>query len=219
MKCEYKKFTLIELLVVITIIGILLTILLPTLAKSRYLAQNALCLSNQSQFYRGILQLKVDDKIPQPTDTHLPKVNPWDSFITNDLIENEFPREAITCAFADPRPEHKIGPQTYISLGTWFKEGNTGEINTWNHVTPNHFAKITSDHLFISDIVSKNSSGLFSIDNIKNAHSYSGNIIDIASTFGDGHSKSFKFKETVNPSIQTRHGLHFRPKLQPDEAP
>ena len=219
MKCVRKEFTLIELLIVIAIIGILLTLLLPSLSKSRYLAKNALCLSNQAQFYRGILQLKVDNKIPQPTDTNQAKINPWDSYITNDLIENEYPREAIRCAFARPRPEDQIFPRTYISLGTWFQEGERGNVNRWNHVTPNNFAKITSDHLFISDIVNKNNSGIFRITNILNPHNYNGSIIDIASTFGDGHSKSFKFKETVSPSIQTMHGIHFRPKLQPDEAP
>ena len=219
MKCAKKRFTLMELLIVVAIIGILISLLLPSLSKSRYLAKSALCLSNQTQMYRGILQIRVDNKIPQPTDTHLPKVNPWDSYITNDLVESGFSREIITCAFAKPRPEHKIEPQTYISLGTWFKEGTSGEVNRWNHVTPIHFAKITSDHLFISDIVNKSSSGLFGISNIKNAHNYNGSVIDIASTFGDGHSKSFKFKETINPSIQTRFGFHYRPKLQPDEAP
>lgn len=48
-----KKFTLLELLIVITIIAILLTLLLPSLAKAREVARRALCLSNQQQIYRG----------------------------------------------------------------------------------------------------------------------------------------------------------------------
>ncbi|MCM8541001.1 MAG: prepilin-type N-terminal cleavage/methylation domain-containing protein [Lentisphaeraceae bacterium] len=48
-----QKFTLIELLVVLAIIGILLSILLPSLTKSRQKAKIALCLSNQSQSYKG----------------------------------------------------------------------------------------------------------------------------------------------------------------------
>ena len=44
-----KKFTLVELLVVIAVLGILLTILLPSLDKAKAQAQNAVCVSNLKQ--------------------------------------------------------------------------------------------------------------------------------------------------------------------------
>ena len=46
-----KKFTLIELLVVVSIIGILSSILLPSLHKARLSAQSAVCKSNLNQIY------------------------------------------------------------------------------------------------------------------------------------------------------------------------
>ena len=48
-----KRFTLIELLIVIAIIGILATLLMPSLSKAREKAVRAVCLSNQQQIYRG----------------------------------------------------------------------------------------------------------------------------------------------------------------------
>lgn len=48
-----KKFTLIELLVVVAIIGILVSILLPSLEKSREVARQAVCLSNLSQLAKA----------------------------------------------------------------------------------------------------------------------------------------------------------------------
>ena len=51
MRSGLKKFTLLELMVVIAIIGILITILLPSLQKARATAEAAVCLSNEKQIY------------------------------------------------------------------------------------------------------------------------------------------------------------------------
>ena len=55
------NFTLIELLVVVAIIGILLSILIPSLAKSRELTRRSVCKSNHHQFYISISMFAEDN--------------------------------------------------------------------------------------------------------------------------------------------------------------
>ena len=77
-----KKFTLLELLIVIAIIAILLTLLLPSLSKSRAIAKSAVCLSNQSQISKAsAVYNKENNSFNAP---HAPwKNNPYKSNIAH----------------------------------------------------------------------------------------------------------------------------------------
>lgn len=61
-RAHTQGFTLIELLVVISIIALLISILLPTLARARESARNALCLSRMRQVGIASFSYRVDSK-------------------------------------------------------------------------------------------------------------------------------------------------------------
>lgn len=66
-KTGFRRFTLIELLVVLAIIGILLSILLPSLQRSRKLAYRAVCASNLHQIGIGASLWSKDENGKLPT--------------------------------------------------------------------------------------------------------------------------------------------------------
>jgi prepilin-type N-terminal cleavage/methylation domain-containing protein len=57
-----KKFTLIELLVVVAILGILMSILMPSLSNARLKAQRAVCLSNLKNIYPAVMMYTDDNE-------------------------------------------------------------------------------------------------------------------------------------------------------------
>ena len=65
-----KKFTLLELMVVIAIIGILMTMLLPSLSKARAQAKATVCTSNQKQLFitTNFFMNSYDGRIPPITN-------------------------------------------------------------------------------------------------------------------------------------------------------
>jgi prepilin-type N-terminal cleavage/methylation domain-containing protein len=71
---KVRFFTLLELLVVIAIIGILVTILLPSLHKARLTAMTSVSMSNLSQIYRGAMAYARDHNqfLPLSADNPTP---------------------------------------------------------------------------------------------------------------------------------------------------
>lgn len=86
-----KRFTLLELLVIIAIIGILITILLPSLSKARKASETAVCQSNLKQIHHGhfLFSRENNNKIV-PALTIL---NAWKSITWDDHIGDYMGRE------------------------------------------------------------------------------------------------------------------------------
>lgn len=62
-------FTLLELLIIVAIIGILLSLLLPSLSKARETARKAICASNQAQIGRAINSYVLNNDQYMPAST------------------------------------------------------------------------------------------------------------------------------------------------------
>ena len=76
-----KKFTLMELLVVVAIIGILASMLLPSLGRAREKAKTAVCVSNISQVNKALSLYTADDNDLMPRASSGTQRDYWPSFL------------------------------------------------------------------------------------------------------------------------------------------
>jgi len=84
-----KKFTLIELLVVIAIIGILASLLLPSLGKAREKSKSVVCLNNLKSLNYAFFLYADDNEGHVPAS---PNVNtPWDDLLISYDGQNRTP--------------------------------------------------------------------------------------------------------------------------------
>lgn len=85
-----KKFTLIELLVVVAIIGILASMLLPSLSKARKKAKETLSISNLKQIYTGITMYVSDNDEYMPSPTNFTTGHHWPYYIYESMTGVDF---------------------------------------------------------------------------------------------------------------------------------
>jgi prepilin-type N-terminal cleavage/methylation domain-containing protein/prepilin-type processing-associated H-X9-DG protein len=220
-----KGFTLIELLVVIAIIAILAAILFPVFAKARETARRTACLSNVKQIGLALL-MYADDY-----DEYLP---PWGNVPVNGgkLSEFCFYTDGVLCwadlilpytsnvqIFTCPsRPEeglfsrplaHSLGyalacygdPQLYASGKSYYS------LATWIH---------PATTVMVSEVANAqcwdNGDGFWSDCYVANqVHNRATNY-----AFGDGHAKSLRPIQTLQPTMMWIPGDDYPVKINWD---
>jgi len=83
-----KRFTLIELLVVVAIIGILSSLLLPSLGMARKKAKESLSISNLKQIYMGVVMYSTDNNEYVPSPTNFDTSKHWPYYIYESMTGN-----------------------------------------------------------------------------------------------------------------------------------
>lgn len=130
-----KKFTLIELLVVVAIIGILASMLLPSLSRSREIARIGVCKSNQHQFYTAALAYSdgSDEYLPvirQKAVAYMYDTNTADgiNYYKNFVIDFGIDNEVLDCPSSPMPMKHEGSPwdkvwsnyNFFTGLPTWY---------------------------------------------------------------------------------------------------
>lgn len=136
-----QKFTLIELLIVIAIIAILLSLLLPSLGRSREVAKSVVCKNNLKQIYMGVLLYSEEENNKTPW-IHNEDDLPWGLRTwTRVYAAYVHPDRAILSEMYCPKIEYANGVhsmnQTYGMR--WGNQNGAGNQNRWD------FAKVATE--------------------------------------------------------------------------
>ena len=147
-----KKFTLIELLVVIAIIGILVSILMPSLQKARQKAKTAVCVSQNKQIVYS-WQMAIEDLDGKFFD-YLEDKQIWTGHLKDYIVE-----DALLICPETSVVEESSGAIIGSATSAW-REGRRDTQSPWNmgsyayNINLHPFNSPYNYHGYITDYVS-----------------------------------------------------------------
>jgi len=141
---KFNKFSLVELLVVVAIIGILFSLLMPMLAKSREKARESVCVSHQKQLSTALFMYATDH------DNYVPANNTWRELILPYIQAEREDDEVYNC------PLSKISHVTWTEQGIGFNKRMGNLVNDRANAHNDTIVKLTrvnspTDTILIGD--------------------------------------------------------------------
>ena len=209
-----KKFTLLELLVVAAIIGILASLLMPSLSKARFTAKVAVCISQQKQWGTALTSYAVDKNSLLPGNWSV-GTNPHDIHkSTIDLYykDYEFPLEIFTCVFKPDERRTEEWLYRYSSYGLigysyWVKRKTFLPDNI---AAPQNLSLCDSEtELFTDDTFKKAAETEFS-GTWGTRHEFDGKAVNSNFLFGDMHVETKAINTLTQIWVSGNGSQHYR---------